>query len=155
MGDDSESTWKWLAMGLGAVVSCGGICMCAGLFGLGGMLASAPQFDASIEVAQREGEEAGRVGTTDACLRTGYERAVPCGWGMDCGVMVDEYLRACLRSVPSPDPSLCVGAPSPSLTGDPLFDEAVCGSRGWPVESIACTTIVQSVEAYCAGAAAF
>jgi hypothetical protein len=146
----SDSSNKILVLALVALLGCVGLCVCAGLFGLGSMVASAPEFDVSIEDAEREGNLAGAAGSTDSCIRTGYDRAVVCGYGFDCGAVVDTYLRACLRSVPSPDPSICVGAPAPSLMGDEAFDIRVCESRGWTINEAPCNAVVQALETYCA-----
>ena len=152
MGDD-QSGWKWVAITFGGLLSCGGICVCAGLLGMGGLMAGAPAFGASVEATQREGAAFGADARSDDCLSEGYTRGQACGMGIECGVMVDEYVRACLRSVPEPDPRLCDGAPAPSLTGDPLYDERICVPRGWSVESMGCITVVEALETFCAGEA--
>lgn len=137
---------------IGALLSllgCGGLCVCAGLVGMGSMIAEAPMLEVEIETAQREGSADGSGGDTELCLTRGHERGATCGWGLSCGVVVDEYLRACLRSVPIPDPSLCIGVPPPSMVGDLDFEDRFCGARGWESD-MGCTSVVDSLETHCA-----
>ncbi len=145
-----DANAKLVIGGLVGLLGCGGLCVCAGLLGMGSCVANAPQLEVEIETAQREGTRDGSAGDTEGCLARGYDRGVACGYGINCGVVIDEYLRACLRSVPNPDASLCIGAPAPSMMGDLAFDERVCGARGWPVDSPGCSAVTQSVATYCA-----
>lgn len=130
------------------VIALGGICVCGGS---AWFLAQVPEMGEGIEQMQRDGAELGATGTTDECLRRGYEQAHRCGISLSCSA--DDFIRACLRAVGEPDPQLCVGAPAqPGLLTDEAFAASLCGRYGWdPIEDENCHTVVSAVEVYCQG----
>jgi hypothetical protein len=147
MSDDNRG-WKIAVFALLGAIALGGICICGGTLWF---VAQVPEMDESLEQMQRDGERVGANGTTDDCMRRGYEEAHRCGLSVGCSP--DDFIRACLRAVPEPDPTLCVGAPSePGVLTDEAFADGLCARYGWDAElDDDCHTVVSAVEVYCQG----
>ena len=142
-------TWMVVAAVLALVLVGGGICVCGTL---GYLVASAPDDQIEDERAQREGTAAGASGTTEGCVVAAHDRMLLCGTiDIVCAQAAQDFVRACLRSVPSPDRTVCDGVPAPSAMGDWSFADQLCQSHGWASDAGECDPIADGLSIYCYG----
>lgn len=141
--------WIMISAVLALLVLAGGVCMCGG-FGL--LVASAPDDGQEIVDLQatNEGTAAGQRGTTESCIVATHDRTLGCGVvDPNCTLGAQDFLRACLRAVPSPDPTLCNGVPDPSTMGDWGFADTICRQRGWSSDAGECDPIADAISSFC------
>lgn len=147
---ENERKLKILAGVLGALVLGGGCCLCVSFGWFVDFLATAP----SLEIDNaREGAAYGRAHGTDDCVTESRDRYTACGpTGMTCGVGVDSFLEACLDAVPSPDMSVCDGAPAvPGTLPDWNWGTTFCRRHGWSYdEEQGCGDVAFLLESWCA-----
>jgi hypothetical protein len=126
------------------------LCCVCGTLGYFGMSADEAAID--HERSATEGAELGRTADEAVCLDQAVARAEACGaLGFMCQNAVDEFVRSCLRSVPSPDPHFCDGVPQGTFLSPDVasYLEGFCGARGHGPGS-ACEVVPQSIVDYCA-----
>ncbi len=141
--------WLLAAGSVALVLLSLAVCVCGGL---GYAVVSAPDAQIEDERAEREGMDEGRRGTSEHCIVLAHDRTLACGViDPDCTLGAQGFLQACLRAVPSPDPTLCDGVPAPSAMADWDFADTVCQRRGWASDAGECDPIADALSVHCHG----
>jgi hypothetical protein len=127
------------------------VCLVCGVFGFfrASEFMGEVQRDAVVTIQQAD--EFARAHDQIACRDEGLRRGDACGaTDVNCNAQVTVFTDRCLAGA-TPTPGLCDGVPSPTdIMPGVTWQAAQCTQLGRPQDSH-CTTLLQSIQRWCAG----